>query len=101
MEYKKVGEKEQKKIPASMRIGLIIFLALGFVLIGAFWMKYNDQKRINDELEKEVAAWNERVAQKEEELAAPFDDYYVARIARRELGYGLPGEILFRSDFEQ
>ena len=93
-------KNEKKNIPASVRIGLIIFLVLGFVFTGALWMKYNDERRKNDELQKEVDALSERVARKEEELAAPFDADYIARIARRELGYGLPGEIIYRSDFE-
>ena len=93
-------KKEKKNIPASVRIGLIIFLVLGFVITGALWMKYNDERRKNDEIQKEIDALSEQVARKEEEFSAPFDADYIARIARRELGYGLPGEIIYRSDFE-
>ena len=90
----------KKNIPASVRIGFIIFLVLGFVITGALWMKYNDQRQKNEALQKEVDLLGEQVAKKGEEFAAPFDNDYIARIARRDLGYGLPGEIVFRSDFE-
>lgn len=93
--------QRNNNIPASVRIAFVVLLAIGFVVIGAFWMRYNDQKQKNDLLEQEVNKLSEQVAQKQEELAAPFDEEYVRRIARRELGYGYPGEIFYHSDFEE
>lgn len=101
-ERKKSSDSQNKKsIPASVRIGFVIFLALGFIITGALWMRLNDQRQKNEALEREVNAMGEQVAEKREELSAPFDADYIARIARRELGYGMPGEIFFRSDFDE
>ncbi|MBQ4556064.1 MAG: septum formation initiator family protein [Clostridia bacterium] len=93
--------QNKKNIPASVRIAFVVFLAIGFIVIGAFWMQYNEQKKKNDLLEQEVNKLSEQVAKKEEELAAPFDKEYIRRVARRELGYGYPGEIFYHSDFEE
>ena len=93
--------QNKNNVPASVRIAFVIFMALGFVITGALWMRSNEQKKENDRLEKEVAAFSEKVEMKKEELAAPFDEEYVRRVARRELGYGYPGEIFYHSDFEE
>ncbi len=93
--------QQKSNIPASVRIAFIILLAIGFVVIGAFWMQYNELRQRNEQLEIKVSEYKTNNEQKAEELAAPFDEEYIRRVARRELGYGYPGEIFYHSDFEE
>lgn len=95
-----MAKQNRKTAPASARIALAIVLVIGFVLTGALWMRYNDMHKQSEQLAKEVAAAKEENDRLREEIAAPFNDEYVKRVARRELGYCLPGEVIYFSDFE-
>lgn len=83
------------------RIALVLFLIVGFVLTGALWMRYNEMQQKSELLAKEVAAAQAENDRLKEEIAAPFDEEYVKRVARRELGYCLPGEVIYFSDFDE
>lgn len=96
----RVAKSNRKTAPASARIALVIVLVLGFALTGALWMRYNEMHEKSEQLEKAVAAAKEENERLREEIAAPFNDEYVKRVARRALGYCLPGEIIYFSDFE-
>ncbi len=91
---------KQKHLPISVRIALVAVLLGGFLLIGALWMRYNDMLAEREALAKQVEllrAENDRLA---EEIAAPWNEEYIKRVARRELGYCLPGEVIYFSNFE-
>lgn len=93
--------KPKKHTPISARIALIAVLVGGFLLIGALWMRYNDMLAERETLAKQVEllrAENDRLT---EEIAAPWNEEYIKRVARRELGYCLPGEVIYFSDFEK
>lgn len=94
-----MATEKRRHVPASVRIAFVLALVIGFVLTGALWMRYNDMRAKSALLEKEVAAAREANERLREEIAAPFNDEYVKRVARRELGYCLPGEIIYFSDF--
>lgn len=96
----RVAKQNRKTAPASARIALVIVLVLGFALTGALWMRYNEIHEKSEQLAKQVAAAKEENERLREEIAAPFNDEYVKRVARRELGYCLPGEVIYFSDFE-
>ena len=96
----RVAKSNRKTAPTSARIALVIVLVLGFALTGALWMRYNEMHEKSEQLEKAVAAAKEENERLREEIAAPFNDEYVKRVARRALGYCLPGEIIYFSDFE-
>lgn len=91
----------KRTTPVSARVALVLVLVIGFVLTGALWMRYNETREKSDQLAKEVAAAKEENDRLREEIAAPFNDEYVRRVARRALGYCLPGEIIYFSDFEE
>ncbi len=96
-----VAKRNRKTAPASARIALVIVVAVGFALTGAMWMRYNEIHEKSTQLERQVAAVQEENNRLREEIAAPFDDAYIRRVARRELGYCLPGEVIYFSDFEE
>lgn len=93
--------KEQAHTPFSARAALVAALLLGLVLVGVIWMRQNDLRVKNDALEAQLAAAEEVRAKLQEELAAPFDETYVKRVARRKLGYCMPGEIIYFNDLEE
>ena len=68
---------EQAHTPFSARAALTAALILGLLLVGVIWMR------------------------QKEELDAPFDEAYVKRVARRKLGYCMPGEIIYFNDLDE
>ena len=92
---------KQKQLPMSARIALVAVLLGGSLFIGALWMRYNDMLAERETLAKQVEllrAENERLA---EEIAAPWNEEYVKRAARREPGHCLPGEVIYFSNFDE
>lgn len=94
-------KRNRKELPLSARIAFVLVVVLGFILTGALWMRYNDMQKETEWLAKEVAAMQAENDRLEKEIAAPFNDEYIKRVARRELGYCLPGEIIYFSDFSE
>jgi len=90
----------KKHVSLSMRIALVVLVVGGFLLTGALWMRYNEIAQDTEELLSELHALEEENARLKEEISAPWNEEYIRRVARRELGYCLPGEIIYFSDFE-
>ncbi len=90
----------KKHISLSLRIAFIIVLVVGFLLTGALWMRYNEMAQQTEELSEELRALEEENERLKEEILAPWNEEYIKRVARRELGYCLPGEIIYFSNFE-
>ena len=49
----------------------------------------------NDRLRETIAEYNEEIMSIENDLAAPIDDDYIIKVARRKLNMRLPEEIVF------
>lgn len=90
----------KKHVSLSLRIALVVLVVGGFLLTGALWMRYNEIAQDTEELLSELHALEEENARLKEEISAPWNEEYIRRVARRELGYCLPGEIIYFSDFE-
>ena len=93
--------QKEKHLPITARLALIVALVGGLLLIGALWMQYNEKVQEREVLEKQVAALQEENDRLSEELSAPWNEEYIKRVARRDLGYCLPGEIIYFSNFEE
>lgn len=91
----------KKHVSLSPRIALVVLVVGGFLLTGALWMRYNEIAQDTEELLSELHALEEENARLKEEISAPWNEEYIRRVARRELGYCLPGEIIYFSDFEE
>ena len=91
----------KKHVTLSLRIALVVLVVGGFLLTGALWMRYNEIAQDTEELLSELHALEEENARLKEEISAPWNEEYIRRVARRELGYCLPGEIIYFSDFEE
>lgn len=90
----------KKHTSLSLRIALAVLVVGGFLLTGALWMRYNEISQNTEELLNTLHALEEENARLKEEISAPWSEEYIKRVARRELGYCLPGEIIYFSDFE-
>ncbi len=52
-------------------------------------------------LEEAIAEYNEEILSLENDLAAPFDDEYIMKVARKKLNMRLPEEIVFFTNIEE
>ena len=96
-----MANASMRHTPTWVRVTLVVIVLGGLLLAGTLRMRYNEMAERNAALADRVAQAEENNAQLREELAQPFDFEYVKRVARRELGYCLPGEIIYYSDFEK
>ncbi len=94
-------KSERARTPAAARAALAAALVLGLIIVGVIWMRTNDLHARNEELAAQLAEAKDEQARLKEEIAAPFDDEYVKRVARRKLGYCMPGEIIYFNDLEE
>lgn len=82
-------------------VALILFLTLfGFVHV---YSTYKDYKEANAEIEainKDIASVKEEISQLQTNLDSVNDVNYIEQIAREQLGFVLPNEIVFRETDE-
>ncbi len=95
----KIGK--MRTTPVSVRIILTVVVIFSLVLIGSFSMRYNEMQKQTEALSKQVLAAEQENERLKKELAAPFDEAYVRRVARRALGYCMPGEVIYFSDLDE
>ncbi|MBO5274967.1 MAG: septum formation initiator family protein [Clostridia bacterium] len=56
-----------------------------------------EEERLNQQIEE----YTNRIEELNDELARPYDDEYVMRVAREKLNYHLPEEIIFFNDLNK
>lgn len=90
-----------------MRTNLIIRIAFTLIFIFLFVSVINLQVKMN-ELREERDLRTERVQQLQDavdelelRIAEPIDDEYIERVARDQLGYRRPNEIIFVNDIAE
>ncbi len=95
----------EQKTP--IRTNLIIRIAFTLVAIFLFVSVINLQVEMNDLREardarvEKVAQLQDAVDELELRIDMPIDDEYIERIARDELGYRRPNEIIFVNDIAE
>ena len=83
-------KENQGNVPASVRIAFVVFVALGFIITGALWMRGNEIRKENDLLEKQAESIAEENERKKELVSMPMEEY-VSENAY-DFGYAYPGE---------
>lgn len=81
-----------------LKIGVVCFIGVVLYTILCMQLRYNELRRTRDALLAEIEAGAGRVEKLENELAMPFDEEYVAKVAREKLNLCRPEEILFYND---
>ncbi len=81
-----------------VRIAVALFIVLCIATIIDLQLRINKLDDQKDELEREIFDTEEQLAELRYKLNLPYDDDYAARVARKQLGYHYPDEILFIND---
>ena len=92
--------RKSSNIPVSVRVAFVSFVALGLLVIGYFYISYNDRRAANDEIAKQVSMQAEIIESMKEQYDAEMDDEYIKDLAREE-GYIMPGEQFYPIDKDE
>ena len=65
---------DKHNVPALVRIAFVVFIALGFIITGALWMRGNELGKQNEMLEAQVASLAEENERKEELFPLDIED---------------------------
>ncbi len=77
-------------------VAMIIVLCISTTITLRLRMNKLDQQK--DQLEKDIYAAEEELAELKYQLSLPYDNDYAAMVARKQLGYHYPNELLFIND---
>ena len=80
-----------------VRICMLVLLAAFVIMFVSLHLKQNDLLQKAARLDGEIAQMHENINELQAEIDRPFDDDYVAEIAREKLGLRYPQEIVFYS----
>ena len=80
-----------------VRICMLVLLAAFVIMFVSLHLKQNDLLQKAARLDGEIAQMHETINELQAEIDRPFDDDYVAEIAREKLGLRYPQEIVFYS----
>ena len=88
----------QKKTGFFTRVAFFVFI--GFCAITIFQMGTQITARRKEiaAAEKQIAYYQAQIEALEDELATPFDNTSVRRVARSKLNYSMPDDIIFYND---
>ena len=102
--------KNKSRLPASVRIAFVVFVALGIIIIGFIWMSLNEWKDKNAELSSAVDAYAEMVESKQErldelmtlqsEISLDFNQSRVGTMEKVIVDDFVDGVLVCRSEFE-
>lgn len=81
-----------------IRIAVALFIVLCVATIIDLQLRINKLDDQKEALEKEIFTAEEQLAELQYKLALPYDNDYAARVARKQLGYHYPDEVLFIND---
>jgi len=77
---------------------MIVIIVVCIFTIVRLQIRFNELNESRKQLLREKEEYAEIIEQKSEELEKEYDDEYIIRIAREQLGYHLPDEIIYYND---
>lgn len=89
----------QSSVPASVKIAFVIFIALGFIIAGAFWMRGNEKRKENELLAEQSVSMSLEIERKKELASMPIEDY--VKENANNFGYVYPGEEYYPIKIEE
>ena len=81
-----------------VKVAVCFFLVFAFVTILNLSMQVSTLKEKQGQLELQVYEKKLAVEQLKDEYAQEMDEEYIQKIAREELGYRMPGEVVYYND---
>ena len=86
------------KINTFAKLALVLFTALCIITVVKLKMEFNTLEDTKRSLEERTAAAERSNAELKNKLETPFDDEYVAEIAKKKLNLVMPDEVIFYND---
>ena len=80
-----------------LKIAIVLLMVFSIIMILNLQQQFSELEKKHIELEAQVDAYKERIAELQYELDRPFDNEYIIEIARKKLNYHLPDEIIFEN----
>ena len=88
------------KLKMNFFVKATIFILMCFclILIVNLQFELNELKKSNVSLNAQIEKYNDNIEQISEQLALPYDDEYIERVAREKLNFRMPNEIIYFND---
>jgi len=77
---------------------IFILVCFSFILIINLQFELNELKKSSVALNAQIEKYNDSIEQISEQLAQPYDDEYIERVAREKLNFRMPNEIIYFND---
>lgn len=90
--------KINAKMNFFVKAAILIYICFALISIIKLQFKLNELKNEKILYETQIEQYSDNIAQVAEQLAQPFDDDYVMRVAKDKLNYRQPEEIIFYND---
>lgn len=90
--------KTKKKLNIFVRAVILTFIVFCTVTVISQHLEFSHLSKTRIELRRQIEDKRQQIEEFKEDIARPFDDEYIKKIARSRLKYHLPEEILFYSD---
>lgn len=81
-----------------VKAAICIFLVFAFIMIINLSMQVNELKQKQQQLSSRVSEKELEVEQLKDMYERDIDEEYIQKIAREELGYRMPGEVVYYND---
>ena len=81
-----------------VKTAICFFLVFAFIMIINLSMKVNELKQKQQQLQSSVYEKRITVEQLKDMSQREIDEDYIQKIAREELGYRMPGEVVYYND---
>ena len=81
-----------------VKIAIAVLFAAIIITVFTLVMKYNNLMTKRDALKSQVEKEKIQLEKLQEEAGRDFDEDYIKKIAREELGYRMPDEIVYYND---
>ena len=81
-----------------VKIAIAVLFAAIIITVFTLVMKYNNLMTKRDALKAQVEKEKIQLEKLQEEADRDFDEEYIKKIAREELGYRMPDEIIYYND---
>ena len=84
-----------------VKISIALLAVIFIITVFSLTLRYNELIRKRDSLMQQVEKEQLELEKLLDEVEAEFDDEYIIKIAREELGYRMPDEVIFYNDLNK
>lgn len=77
---------------------ILLFICFCMITIVQLQIQFNELNDRRSALREEINNCKDNIDEMEEQLAQPFDEDYIIRVAREQLNYHMPEEIIYFND---